>query len=61
MVTIGPNNEQVQKVYNGYNAEVVKNRGVSVDQLLNMMRAWLYLIEHGEDRMYGIRRIDQKS
>ena len=31
VLTFGPKNEQVQKIYDGYKTEIAKKRGVSVE------------------------------
>jgi hypothetical protein len=49
-LTFSPKNEQGQRVFDNYKAEIARKRGVSIDQLPRMT-SWFELIEHDEGRM----------
>jgi hypothetical protein len=49
VLTFGPKNEQVQKVYNGSKVEIAQKHGVS--RPASHMTTWFKLIEHDEGRM----------
>ncbi len=50
VLTFGPKNEQAQKAFDLYKAEIAKKPGMSAEKL-SKLTTWLQLIEHDEDRM----------
>ena len=50
VLTFGPKNEQAQKAFDSYKAEIAKKPGMSAEKV-SKLTTWFQLIEHDEDRM----------